>query len=92
MAVDPDAIRRMVSPMQMTGLAGLTNNVGNGRTITTTGKRTLSTPDISCVTYQVVVPARAVEGMGAVVDPVPPVAAVYQRMIPGPEALRALGV
>lgn len=59
---------------------------GPETTSTTTGTRTLSTPVISCVTYQVVVPTTAVEGIGAVSDPTPPTADVYHRMMPGPVA------
>jgi hypothetical protein len=47
--------------------------------VTVMAARSLSQPFTVWLTYHVVVPAVAEEGVGAVLEPVPPVGTVYQR-------------
>ena len=56
---------------------------GTAYTLTVTAVRSLSQPFIVWLTHQVNVPAIVVLGIGAVLEPVPPVCEVYQsRFVP----------
>lgn len=55
--------------------------------VTVTGIRVLGQPATTCDTYHVVVPTVAVDGVGAVVLPTPPVGVVHQYMVPIPDAV-----
>lgn len=60
--------------------------VDNANIVAVTGILSLGHPATTCDTYHVVTPTAAVEGVGAVVDPTPPVGVVHQYMVPMPLA------
>ena len=77
--------------MQTTAVEGAIVTVGSGLIVTVTGLLALSHPPTVWLTYQVVLPALVVGGMGATGLPVPPVRAVYQsRLLP--VAVKAVAV
>jgi hypothetical protein len=72
-------------PEQRVAVAGDTVITGKGIIVTVMGARSLSQPLTVWLTYQVVLPTIAVDGTGAVGEPTPPVAVVYQsRLRPVP--------
>jgi hypothetical protein len=62
--------------------------VANEFTVTTMAARGPSQPLVVWLTYQVVEPITAVEGVGGVAEPVPPRAVVYHNK-PVPDAVSA---
>src|SRR5436309_1555451 len=71
----------VVAPAHSTVVPVIT--AGGATIVTLMGTRGLSQPAIVCVTHQVNLPTTAVDGVGAVELPTPPVAAVYHfRLVP----------
>ena len=75
----PEAVSVCEAPIQIEDVAGVTLTMGPTITLTVMLARGLTQLPTVCDTYHVVLPTVAVEGVGAMLLPMPPVGVVYQR-------------